>query len=239
MAKARFDGRQPDQLRPVKITPHYLSHPSGSCLIEFGGTRVICSAMLEETVPPFLKGSGKGWLTAEYSMLPASSSQRVPRERSKLGGRTSEIQRLIGRSLRAAIDLNALGERSLLVDCDVLDADGGTRTAAITGAYVAVVFALRKLQSNLPSLLSAVKVGVAAVSVGVIGGVPCLDLPYEEDKQADVDMNVVKTSAGKYIEVQGTAEGATFDRAALDSLLGLADKGLEELFALQRKVLEV
>ncbi len=235
----RFDGRAPDQLRPVKITPHYLSHPAGSCLIEMGGTRVICSAMVEDSVPHFLKGSGKGWLTAEYAMLPASSSQRVQRERQKIGGRTHEIQRLIGRSLRACVDLPTLGERSILVDCDVIDADGGTRTAAITGSYVAVVLAARKMAKQIPSLATAIKGGVAAISVGIIDGIPCLDLPYEEDKDADVDMNIVKTTADKYVEVQGTAEAVAFDRAALDSLLNLADKGIRELFAMQRRALEV
>ena len=234
----RFDGRRPDELRPVKITPHFLSHPAGSCLIEMGGTRVICSAMLEESVPPFLKGSGKGWLTAEYSMLPASSAQRVVRERAKVGGRTHEIQRLIGRALRAVVDLKALGERSLLVDCDVLDADGGTRTAAITGSYIAVVLALRSFASTLPALSDAVQCGIAAVSVGMIDGEPCLDLPYEEDKKADVDMNIVKTSLDQYVELQGTAEGAAFGREMLDRLLALGDKGVRELLAIQKKVLD-
>ena len=176
MSFTRFDGRKPDELRPISITPGYLAHPAGSCLISVGKTRVVCSAMLEETVPPFLKGSGKGWLTAEYNMLPASSSQRVSRERTKVGGRTHEIQRLIGRSLRTAVDLSKFGERSLLVDCDVLDADGGTRTAAITGSYVAVSIALKKLTGRVPSISSAMKVAVAAVSVGMVKGVPCLDL---------------------------------------------------------------
>lgn len=232
----RSDGRQPDELRKVKITPHYLAAPPGSCLIEMGGTRVICSAMIDETIPHWLKGSGKGWLTAEYSMLPASSPQRINRERSKLGGRTQEIQRLIGRSLRTCLDLSKLGERSILLDCDVIDADGGTRTAAITGAYVALVLAMRKVESKV-SVLKALKGSVAAVSVGIIGGVPSLDLHYDDDKNADVDMNIVKTSDGKYVEVQGTAEGAAFGREALNDLLNLADLGIATLFEAQKKVL--
>jgi len=234
----RSNERRPDQLRPVKIVPYFLAHPAGSCLIEVGKTRVVCSAFLEETVPPFLKGSGRGWLTAEYNMLPGSSSQRVVRERTKVGGRTHEIQRLIGRSLRSAFEMSLLGERSILIDCDVLDADGGTRTAAITGSYVALVLAVRKMQSKFPALAAALKGAVAAVSVGIVGGAPFLDLDYEEDKDAHVDMNVVKTSENKYIEVQGTAESAAFDESELNQLLALGSRGIEELFAIQRKVLE-
>lgn len=234
----RNDGRQPNQLRPVKLTPNFLSHATGSCLIEMGGTKVICSAMVEESVPGFLKGSGKGWLTAEYSMLPASSSQRVQRERQKVGGRTHEIQRLIGRSLRTCIDLSQLGERSILVDCDVVDADGGTRTASITGAYVAVMLALKKVQLKSPSLVPLVKMGVAAVSVGIVKGVPCLDLNYEEDKDAEVDMNIVRTSSNRFIEVQGTAEGVPFDDEAMQNLIALGKKGIQELLEIQKKVLE-
>jgi ribonuclease PH len=234
----RNDGRKPDQLRPVKLTPNFLSHATGSCLIEMGGTKVICSAMVEESVPGFLKGSGKGWLTAEYSMLPASSSQRVQRERQKVGGRTHEIQRLIGRSLRTCIDLSQLGERSILVDCDVVDADGGTRTASITGAYVAVMLALKKVQLKSPSLVPLVKMGVAAVSVGIVKGVPCLDLNYEEDKDAEVDMNIVRTSSNRFIELQGTAEGVPFDDEAMQNLIALGKKGVQELLEIQKKVLE-
>lgn len=234
----RNDGRSPDQLRPVKITPNFLSHATGSCLIEMGGTKVICSAMVEESVPGFLKNSGKGWLTAEYSMLPASSSQRIQRERQKVGGRTHEIQRLIGRSLRTCVDLSQLGERSILVDCDVVDADGGTRTASITGAYVAVMLALKKIQLKSPSLVPLVKAGVAAVSVGIVKGVPCLDLNYEEDKDAEVDMNIVRTSSGRFIEIQGTAEGVPFDDEAMNSLVMLGKKGVQELLELQKKALE-
>lgn len=232
----RTDGRRPDELRPVKITPSYLASPPGSCLIEMGGTKVICSAMIDDTVPQWMKGNGKGWLTAEYAMLPASSPQRVARERAKLGGRTQEIQRLIGRSLRACLDMQKLGERSVLIDCDVLDADGGTRTAAITGAYVALVLALRKLDPQF-GVLKALRGAVAAVSVGIVDRSPTLDLHYDDDKRADVDMNVVKTSAGLYVEVQGTAEGQPFDRAGLDQLLALADKGIAQLLAAQTKVL--
>jgi ribonuclease PH len=233
----RSDGRRPDEIRPVKIIPNYQAHPTGSCLIEMGKTRVICSVVLEDTVPPFLKGSGKGWLTAEYGMLPGSTHQRVQRERQKIGGRTHEIQRLIGRSLRNCIDLSSLGERSLLIDCDVLDADGGTRTAAITGSYVALVLALRRLRQKNPALAIREKQAVAAISVGIVRGAPSLDLHYDDDKDADVDMNVVKTSDGKYVEVQGTAEAAPFDRALLDRLLALADQGIEELLAQQKKAL--
>ena len=235
---SRFDGRTPVQMRPIKITPHFLEHPSGSCLMEMGKTRVVCSAILENTVPPFLKGSGKGWLTAEYSMLPGSSGQRVNRERAKIGGRTHEIQRLIGRSLRSAFDLNLLGERSLQVDCDVLDADGGTRTAAITGSFVAVALAIRKLQGNVPGLSAALKMAVAAVSVGMVKGVPCLDINYEEDKEAEVDMNVVKTSTGLFVEVQGTAEGKPFDDKAMQAMLQLAHSGIQQLFKAQQIAIE-
>ena len=234
----RHNGRRPDQLRPIKITPKFLTAPAGSCLIEMGNTRVICSAMLEESVPPFLKGSGQGWLTAEYSMLPASSPQRINRERSKIGGRTQEIQRLIGRSLRNCVDLKAMGERSWLIDCDVIDADGGTRTASITGSYVALVLGLRAVGIKTPSVLKALRVAVSAISVGIVKGTPVLDLDYIEDKGAEVDMNVVKTSANQFVEVQGTAEAAPFDKNALDALLALADKGTRELFEIQNRVLE-
>jgi ribonuclease PH len=234
---ARNDGRNSNQLRPVKITPNFLASPPGSCLIEFGNTRVICSATIEESVPHFLKNSGRGWLTAEYSMLPGSSSQRIQRERSKVGGRTQEIQRLIGRSLRSCIDFGPLGERSVLIDCDVMDADGGTRTASITGAYVALGLALRKLSAQSPQLSKVLKTAVAAVSVGMVGTEPMLDLNYLEDKDAAVDMNIVMTSENQFIEVQGTAESTPFDRAQLNSMLDLAAGGLTHLFELQRKAL--
>lgn len=235
----RVDGRKLDQLRNVKIIPHYLSHPTGSCLIEMGKTRVICSAMIEESVPPWLKkeGDGSGWLTAEYAMLPGSSFERIYRERSKIGGRTQEIQRLIGRSLRMALDLKKLGPRSILIDCDVIDADGGTRTASITGAFVALVLALRKLESNIPGLGECLKRAVAAVSVGVVNGCAHLDLCYEEDKAASVDMNIVKVSTGEFIEVQGTAESEPYSQPTLDSLLKIANEGLTALFKVQDSVL--
>lgn len=234
---SRHSGRKVDELRLIHITPHFLSHPPGSCLIQMGGTRVVCSAMIEESIPHWLKGQGKGWLTAEYSMLPASSGQRIQRERSKIGGRTQEIQRLIGRSLRAAVDLSALGERSILVDCDVIDADGGTRTASITGSYVAVMLAIQKLAPKIPALNKVCKKAVAAVSVGMVKGVPVLDLDYPEDKDAEVDMNVVMTSEGKFVEVQGTAESEPFDKVALEGLLELAQKGIHQLFDIQKQVL--
>ncbi|MBI4406266.1 MAG: ribonuclease PH [Deltaproteobacteria bacterium] len=234
---ARLDGRSADQLRKINIVPDFLLHPAGSCLIEMGCTRVVCSATLEETVPSFLKGSGKGWLTAEYGMLPGCSDQRVNRERSKVGGRTQEIQRLIGRALRSCIDLKMLGERSILIDCDVLDADGGTRTAAITGSFVALALALRALGKSNPALASAIKSSVAAVSVGLVGGEPLLDLNYEEDKRADVDMNIVKISDGRFVEVQGTAEATPFSHDQLNHLLHLASLGIDRLLEQQRKVL--
>ncbi len=234
----RSDGRSFDQLRTVKITPNFLVAPAGSCLIEMGKTRVVCSAMVEDSVPQFMKGSGKGWLSAEYAMLPASSSSRIQRERAKVGGRTHEIQRLIGRSLRMCVDLSLIGERSIVVDCDVLDADGGTRTAAITGSYVAVALALKKLGTTRLIPASAMKMAVAAVSVGIVKGQPSLDLHYDDDKIADVDMNVVMTSQGQFVEVQGTAEAQPFDKASLDRLLALAEKGIRELFQAQIRALE-
>lgn len=234
----RKDGRQPNELRPVKVIPYFLAHPPGSCLIEMGKTRVICSVMVEESVPSFLKNSGKGWLTAEYNMLPASSSQRIQRERQKIGGRTHEIQRLIGRSLRACLDLNKIGERSFMVDCDVIDADGGTRTAAITGSYIALALAIKSVAQKVPHITAALSTAVAAISVGIIDGVPCLDLPYVEDKDAEVDMNVVQTAEGKYVEVQGTAEGKTFSDDELKQLLTLANSGIAQLIKVQREIIE-
>src|SRR6478736_2716390 len=226
----RSDQRTANQLRPTTITPHYLPHAEGSVLIEAGRTRVICTASVEDRVPPFLRNSGKGWVTAEYGMLPRATSTRTTREAStgKVGGRTQEIQRLIGRSLRSVVTLTELGERTVWVDCDVLQADGGTRTAAITGGFVALVLALEKLrqQGGIPRV--PVTDYVAATSVGVIAGSPMLDLAYEEDSRADVDMNVVKTSDGRFIELQGTAEAAPFDRQALDTLLMLAEKGIKD-----------
>jgi len=222
----RSDGRHEQALRPVRVTPGFMPYAEGSCLVEMGQTRVICTATIEDSVPRWMKGKGRGWVTAEYAMMPRSSPQRIPREvnRGRVSGRTQEIQRLIGRSLRAVTDLEGLGERSVLVDCDVLQADGGTRTASITGAYVAVHLALGG---------SALTDSVAAVSVGIVGGRVCLDLDYSEDSGAEVDMNVVMTGAGELVEVQGTAEGRTFGRALLDEMLDSATAGIRELIERQ------
>jgi ribonuclease PH len=225
-------------VRPTTITPDFTIHAEGAVLIEVGRTKVICTASVEERVPPFLRGSGKGWVTAEYGMLPRATTTRMQREATagKVGGRTQEIQRLIGRSLRAVIAMTELGERTIWIDCDVIQADGGTRTAAITGGFVALVLALERVREK--GLLPRVPVTnyVAATSVGVIGGTPMLDLAYEEDSRADVDMNIVKTSDGRFIEVQGTAEAQPFNRAELDALLALADTGIATLIARQREV---
>ncbi|MCB0403841.1 MAG: ribonuclease PH [Bdellovibrionales bacterium] len=231
----RVDGRKIDELRPVRIVPNYQKHPSGSCLIEMGNTRVICSVMVEESIPHWLKGSGRGWLTAEYSMLPGASGSRIARERFKLGGRTQEIQRLIGRALRTSLDLSELGERSVLVDCDVLDADGGTRTASITGAWVALHLAAKNLRASVPQLSQALAKdpGVAAISVGQVGDNACLDLCYEEDRDAAVDMNVVMNRKFEFIELQGTAESTPFDHNRLNEFVKLAHKGIRDLFELQ------
>ncbi|MFC0549992.1 ribonuclease PH [Planotetraspora thailandica] len=236
---ARSDGRRPDQLRPVTITRNWLAHAEGSVLVEFGGTKVLCAATVEAGVPRWRKGSGLGWVTAEYAMLPRSTNTRGDREsvRGKIGGRTHEISRLIGRSLRACVDYKALGENSIILDCDVLQADGGTRTAAITGAYVALADAVgwmrkRKMCPGEPLVNS-----VAAVSVGVVGTDSLLDLCYVEDVKAETDMNVVMTGTGDFVEVQGTAEGAPFDRDLLNGLLDLAAAGCAELTRLQTEVL--
>ena len=235
----RSDSRGAGELRPVRMTPQYLMHPEGSVLIEAGRTKVICTASIEERVPPFLRNSGKGWVTAEYGMLPRATSTRTTREATsgKVGGRTQEIQRLIGRSLRAVTKLEALGERSVWVDCDVIQADGGTRTASITGSYVALVLALRTLVKR--GVLSQVPVQdhVAAISVGIVDGVPLLDLAYDEDSKADVDMNIVKTSDGRYIEIQGTAETTPFGRDRLYDMLAMADAGIAELVEIQKQAL--
>ena len=237
----RHDGRRPEELRPTKITPNYLPTAEGSVLIEVGHTKVICAASLEETVPGFLRGSGKGWITAEYGMLPRSTSTRSPREvnRGRPGGRTHEIQRLIGRSLRGVTDLDKLGERTLMVDCDVIQADGGTRTASITGGWVALALALQQMVefNVIPRL--PLQQHLAATSVGVIDGVPMLDLCYEEDSQAAVDMNVVMTSGGEYVEVQATAEHSSFSRTQLDELLALAGGGIQSLVEIQRQVVSL
>ncbi|MEW5982351.1 MAG: ribonuclease PH [Acidobacteriota bacterium] len=235
----RTDNRAENQLRRMVITPDYIIHPEGSVLIESGLTRVICTASVEERVPPFLKNSGKGWVTAEYGMLPRATTTRSTREASsgKVGGRTQEIQRLIGRSLRAVTRLDQLGERTIWVDCDVIQADGGTRTAAITGSFVAFVLALRALARRGVIGRLPVTDHVAAVSVGIVGGTSLLDLAYDEDSRAEVDMNVVKTSDGRYIEIQGTAETVPFSRERLGELLDLADCGIARLIEIQRDVL--
>ena len=237
----RPSGRAPDQLRPIVITRNYTRHAEGSVLIEFGDTKVICTASIEDKVPAFLKGKGQGWLTAEYGMLPRSTHKRMDREaaRGKQSGRTQEIQRLIGRSLRAAFNLHAFGERTLHLDCDVIQADGGTRTAAITGAMVAAHDAFSTLLTSCAITALPVRHFVAAVSVGMVNGVPLLDLDYPEDSDCDTDMNVVMNDQGHFIEVQGTAEGAAFDRAAMDRLLDLAQAGIADLIHLQKQALRV
>jgi len=243
MTFQRTQSRRADALRPITITRQYTKHAEGSVLIEFGATKVLCTASVEEKVPPHKRGSGEGWVTAEYGMLPRATHTRSDREaaRGKQSGRTQEIQRLIGRSLRCVFDLKALGERTISLDCDVIQADGGTRTAAITGAFVAAHDAVAWLQAQgkLSSLANAspIREFVAAVSVGIVEGTPLLDLEYIEDAACDTDMNVVMTAAGGFVEVQGTAEGAAFSRDEMSTLLGLADKGIRELVAAQRKAL--
>jgi ribonuclease PH len=239
MSMQRPGNRAADQLRPIRITRGFTIHAEGSVLIEFGNTRVLCTASVEERVPPHKRGSGEGWVTAEYGMLPRSTHTRSDREaaRGKQSGRTQEIQRLIGRSMRAVFDLKALGERTIQLDCDVLQADGGTRTAAITGAFVAAQDAVNKLLAQGKLAASPILGPVAAVSVGIVQGVPVLDLEYVEDVSCDTDMNVVMTGAGHYVEVQGTAEGAAFTRAEMDELLRLAEKGIAELVSLQARAL--
>jgi len=238
LSAPRHDGRAPDQLRPVVLTRDYLRHPEGSVLVEFGDTKVICTASLEEKVPPFLKGQGKGWVTAEYGMLPRSTNTRMSRERGGPSGRSQEIQRLVGRSLRSIVDMAKLGERTVWMDCDVIQADGGTRTAAITGSWVALSDALDRLvqAGTLPG--SPLRENVAAISVGVVGGRALLDLDYAEDSTAEVDMNVVMTGAGAFVEVQGTAEQTPFSKERLDDLLALASAGIGQLVALQRRARE-
>ena len=234
----RNDGRSPTQLRPTAITPGFLAHAEGSVLIEVGRTKVICTASVEDRVPQFLRNTGKGWVTAEYGMLPRATNTRTQRESStgKVGGRTQEIQRLIGRSLRSITKLEALGERTIWVDCDVIQADGGTRTASITGGFVALVLALQRMREL--ALIKDIPIVdyVAATSVGIVGGAALLDLAYDEDSKAEVDMNFVKTGDGRFIELQGTAEGLPFDRRALDALMALADDGIKALIEKQRGV---
>jgi ribonuclease PH len=232
---ARHDGRASDQLRPIVLTRDYLLHPEGSVLVEFGATKVICTASVEEKVPPFLKGQGLGWVTAEYAMLPRSTNTRTPRDNRGPSGRSQEIQRLVGRALRSVVDRTKLGERTVWVDCDVIQADGGTRTAAITGSFVALADALKVAG---PNATTALRDCVAAISVGIVKGEPILDLNYVEDSAAEVDMNVVMTGAGEFVEVQGTAEQTPFDRTRLDELLRLGELGIRQLVALQRRALE-
>ena len=235
----RSEGRAANALRPVKITRHYTRHAEGSVLIEFGGTKVLCTASVEEKVPPFRRGSGECWVTAEYGMLPRATHTRSDREaaKGKQSGRTQEIQRLIGRSLRCVFDLTLLGERTISLDCDVIQADGGTRTAAITGAYVAAHDAVSWLLAQGKLTRSPIKDAVAAISVGIVNGMPLLDLEYTEDSACDTDMNVVMTAAGGFVELQGTAEGAAFTRKEMNALLDLAEKGIGELLAAQKAAL--
>lgn len=230
---SRLVAREPDQMRGVTIEKNFIKHAEGSVLISFGDTRVICTASVEQGVPPFLRGSGKGWITSEYGMLPRSTDTRMGREaaRGKQGGRTVEIQRLIGRSLRAAVDMDAIGEVTIKIDCDVIQADGGTRTASITGACVALLDAIKTLDTNPKTQL------IAAVSVGIVNGTPVLDLEYVEDSKADTDMNIIVAEDGRFIEIQGTAEDEPFDREELDQMLRLAEKGTAELMAMQRAAL--
>jgi len=234
----RTDGRSPSQLRPTTITPGFIPQAEGSVLIEVGRTKVICTASVEDRVPPFLRNTGKGWVTAEYGMLPRATNTRTQRESSagKVGGRTQEIQRLIGRSLRSVTRLAELGERTIWVDCDVIQADGGTRTASITGGFVALVLAMQRLREL--AILKDIPIVdyVAATSVGIVGGAALLDLAYDEDSKAEVDMNFVKTGDGRFIELQGTAEGMPFDRRALDALMELADSGIKDLITMQKGV---
>jgi len=235
----RISGRKQDALRKIKITRNYMRFADGSCMIEIGNTKVVCTSSIEETVPQFLRGKGSGWITAEYGMLPRSCKSRVAREstRGRIGGRTHEIQRLIGRSLRSVADLSLLGERTIWIDCDVIQADGGTRTASITGSFIALVDALNRLKEQ--GALEEIPLSdyVAAVSVGVIDGNEILDLDYDEDSKAQVDMNIVMTSSGKFIEVQGTAEGAPFNNKELDGLINLARKGIKKIVSAQKKAL--
>jgi ribonuclease PH len=233
----RRDGRKPEDLRPVRITRNYVKHAEGAVLVEVGETRVICTASVEDRVPPFLRGTGQGWVTAEYGMLPRATTTRTPREAGRTGGRTHEIQRLVGRSLRAVVELTRLGERTITVDCDVIQADGGTRTAAITGGFLALADCLHGLQSAGRLVQEPLRDRVAATSVGLVAGTALLDLDYSEDSTAEVDMNVVMTGAGRFVEVQGTAEQTPFDIAQLETLLTLARRGIERLVELQKRLI--
>jgi ribonuclease PH len=233
----RHDGRRPDQLRPVTIIRDYLRHPEGSVLVSFGDTKVLCTASVEEKVPPFLKGRGQGWVTAEYGMLPRSTNTRTSRERNGPSGRSQEIQRLVGRSLRAVVEMPKLGERTIWVDCDVIQADGGTRTASITGAYVALVDAVEYLRKEISIPRDPIQDSVAAISVGLVNGEICLDLNYREDSSAEVDCNFVMTGHGSFIEIQGTAEGCPFSRESFDQMTQMAVQGIDKLTVFQRQVL--
>jgi ribonuclease PH len=235
---ARPDGRSFDALRPITFTPDFIPYPEGSILITWGNTRILCNLTLQEKVPGWLAGQGRGWMTAEYALLPRSTHTRTPRENQGLKGRTQEIRRLIGRSLRMAVDLDLIGERTLLLDCDVLQADGGTRVAAITGGYLALALALTPLieSGNLPK--EALHPPIAAVSVGIVQGRPVLDLDYTEDSQADVDLNIVMNDTGRFVEIQGTAENAPFSRSDLESMLSLAEQGLRQILTLQKSFLK-
>ncbi len=237
---SRSENRQPDQLRTIKMVPHFSPHAEGSVLIQCGQTHVICTATVEESVPSFLRGKGSGWVTAEYGMLPRSTHGRMRREaaQGKQSGRTQEIQRLIGRSLRAVVDLNKLGERQIIVDCDVIQADGGTRTASITGGFVALALAIQKLISTQKLAENPIIEPVAAISLGVVNGQPLLDLDYLEDSGCDVDMNIIMTASGQLVEIQGTAEGHVFSRAQLNQLLDLGEKGVQSLIHYQQKILD-
>ncbi|QQS40054.1 MAG: ribonuclease PH [Acidobacteriota bacterium] len=237
MSFSRIDSRAFDEIRKTKITPNISPYAEGSALIEVGGTKVICMASVEDRVPPWMRNDGKGWVTAEYGMLPRATHTRVRRETQRPSGRTMEIQRLIGRSLRAIVDLTMMGERQIFVDCDVIQADGGTRCASITGAYVALALACRRMLNDGTFIRSPIISEVAAISVGIVEGTAVADLKYEEDSTAEVDMNVVCTGSGKFIEIQGTAEQEPFNRSQMDEMLALADKGLKELFEIQRNVL--
>ena len=232
----RPDGRAPDQLRPTTLTRNFLLHPEGSVLVEFGATKVICTASVEDKVPSFLKGQGLGWVTAEYGMLPRSTNTRMTRENRGPSGRSQEIQRLVGRALRAVTSRGKMGERTVWIDCDVIQADGGTRTAAITGSYIALADALGRIPGVSPG--TVLRDCVAAISVGIVGGQALLDLNYAEDSTAEVDMNVVMTGTGEFVEVQGTAEQVAFGRGRLDDMLGLAERGIRQLVSLQRRALE-
>ena len=237
----RSDGRKNDQVRHAKITRNYIKHAEGSVLIEVGDTKVICTASIEEKVPPFLKGTGEGWITAEYNMLPRSTATRKPRDiaRLKVDGRTMEIQRLIGRALRSVVDLKALGEKTIWIDCDVIQADGGTRTTSICGAFVALVDAMNKLHRHKPFKVYPIRKFLCATSVGIVGDQKLLDLCYEEDSTARVDMNVIGTDEGEFVEIQGTGEEAPFNRKELNELLDLAEKGIKQMIAIQKECLKM